>query len=356
MIGRFRVFAATLVILLSADALAAQTVERLFYYVDRDEAWESLETNIERIDVVASTGYSVDEYGVVWGDIDPRVTALAAEHDVDVLALIVNPGFDQELLHALLSSDAARARAVASMVELCRRHDLAGIQFDFENISISDRDAYTRFFQEAAEALHAADCSISMAVVHRPDVLPGPTRYHGWLFENWRAGYDLAEIGGIADFVSLMSYSQHTRRTPPGPQASVRWQRDVVEYFLEHIPASKLSLGIPTSGQHWYTSQEDRITPELARSYSEQVSHDRALALLERYDGETFWSDEHAVPYGFFERGGTWEWIFWEDARSFQAKLGLVDEYGLRGFSVWVLGPEDPAIWRALDARAGGRR
>ena len=37
-----------------------------------------------------------------------------------------------------------------------------------------------------------------------------------------------------------------------------------------------------------------------------------------------------------------------EDARSFRAKLDLARELGLRGFSVWVLGPEDPEIWDAL--------
>jgi spore germination protein YaaH len=37
-----------------------------------------------------------------------------------------------------------------------------------------------------------------------------------------------------------------------------------------------------------------------------------------------------------------------EDARAFVTKLGLVSKYHLRGYSVWVLGSEDPATWRAL--------
>jgi len=36
-------------------------------------------------------------------------------------------------------------------------------------------------------------------------------------------------------------------------------------------------------------------------------------------------------------------WI--EDARAFATKLELVRKYGLRGYSVWVLGTEDPKIW-----------
>lgn len=339
-----------LVGLLSTNA-AAQDLERLFYYTDNEDSWESLRANIERVSIIAPGGYSVDAEGIVWGEVDPRVVRLGRERNVPVMPLIVNPGFNQELLSRLLNDPEARARATEAMVELCRRHGHYGIQFDFENVALPDRDALTQFYRETADALHREGFRISIAVVHRPDDLAGPTRYHEWLFRNWRAGYDVAALGSIGDFVSVMTYSQHTRRTPPGPQAGIPWVEEVVAWFLEQMPASKLSLGIPTGSQHWYTSQEDRIQPEMALSYSENVSWKRAMALVERNDAELSWSDAHQVPYAFYSRGGTFEWVFLEDARSFRAKLDLARKHGLRGFSVWVLGAEDPAIWEMLPAR-----
>lgn len=332
-------------------SVAAQDGERLFYYTDNEAAYESLVAHIDRIDIVAPSAYNVEEDGVVWGDVDPRVVALARAHDVEIVPLLVNRGFDQQKLHTLLADDAARARIGASLAELCRRHDYDGIQIDFENLSIHDRDAFTRFYRELNEALRPAGCGLSVAVVHRPDELPGPTQYHKWLFDSWRGGYDLRALGEIGDFISIMSYSQHTRRTPPGPQAGIPWVEDVVEYFLQFVPAEKLSVGIPVGSQHWYTSYDEDITPELARSYSRQLSHSWAMGMLERHDAELQWSDEQQVGYAFFPVGGTFEWIFLEDARSFRAKLDLMRRHELRGFSVWVLGPEDPAIWEALPPR-----
>ncbi len=260
-----RLAALLLVLLvLPLPTLAQRPIERLFYYSDSQEGWESLRRNIDQISIVAPGRYSVDEDGIVWGDVDARVLRLAQEHDVGVMPLLVNPGFDQEMLHRFLSNDAARQRAIASLVELCRRNAYLGIQVDFENLSINDRDAFTRFYRELATEL------------------PGPTQYHKWLFRNWRAGYDLKAIGEIGDFVSVMSYNQHTRRTPPGPQHGLPWMREVAEYFLQFVPREKLSLGIITNGMHWYTSQEDRITPEMARSYSAVVSYPRAMGLVER--------------------------------------------------------------------------
>ncbi len=343
--------AALAAVLCAAPAAGQEQGERLFYYVDNEDAWESLVANIARIDVVAPSAYFVDEDGVVWGDLDRRVIELARAHDVQVIPLLVNRGFDQDELHTLLVDEAARARIGASLAELCRRNDYDGIQIDFENLSIHDRDVFTQFYREMRAALTPAGCGLSVAVVHRPDELAGPRPYHEWLFDSWRGGYDLRALGEIGDFISIMSYSQHTRRTPPGPQASLPWMEDVVGYFLEHVPANKLSVGIAVGSQHWFTSYEERITPELARSYSAQLSHARALGIVDRYEADVHWSEEHQVSYAFFPVGGTFEWIFLEDARSFRARLDLMRRHGLRGFSVWVLGPEDPAIWEALPPR-----
>ena len=182
--------------------------------------------------------------------------------------------------------------------------------------------------------------------------MPGPLCYHRFLYESWRDGDDLEALARTGDFVSVMSYSQHTRRTPPGPQAGLVWTRQVVDYFLRFMPPEKLSLGIPLWGEHWYT-RYDATLPERARSWSETVSYAWGSGLAERNGARLRWDEEQGVTYGFYENGGTYEWLFLEDERSFRAKLALAREKNLRGFSAWVLGPEDDRIWDVL--RAEGR-
>ncbi len=335
-------------LLTARGAHAQQDIQRLFYVVDSEASYESLKQNIDRIGLIAPVAYNVDEDGVVWGGVDPRVLALARDHGVPVMPLIHNPKFNQEMLTALLSSDAARARTIATLVDECRRHGYLGIQFDFENLHINDRDRFTRFYRETADALHAAGFQLSIAVVHRPEEYPGPTKYFKWLHKNWRAGYDLGALAEAGDFISVMTYSQHTRRTPPGPNAGIPWVRANIEYFLQHVPPEKLSLGIPVVSQHWTTEQDSELYHVNARSWSRALKHREATALTERYNAEVRWLEEQGVAFTFFENGGLFEWIFFEDARSFSRKLELVRESGLRGFSVWVLGHQDPGIWKQL--------
>lgn len=51
-----------------------------------------------------------------------------------------------------------------------------------------------------------------------------------------------------------------------------------------------------------------------------------------------------------WERHGVFEHAWVEDARAFEAKLSLVKQYRLRGYSVWLLGLEDPRTWDVVGA------
>jgi spore germination protein YaaH len=336
------------VALIGARAAGAQSPERLFYYVDREDSYRSFVAHVDQITVLGPQVYTVDSLGLVYGSLDRRVLQLAKSRGVKVMPLVVNEGFNQPALRRLLADTAARSRAIASFLELCRRNGYWGIQFDIENLNIQDRDRYTAWFTDAARALHAAGFTISAAIVHQTDDLPGPTGYHRFLADSWRT-FDLAALGRVADFLSVMSYDQHTRRTPPGPVAGIPWVRSVTEYFLRYVPAEKLSLGIPLYGDYW--SARPDPTPERARTSASSVSWFWGSGLAERNGATIKWDDAQQVPYASFDVGGTFEWLYLENARSFSAKLALMREKKLRGFSAWVLGPEDPDIWKTLGSR-----
>ena len=333
--------------LFSARRSGAQALERLFYYVDREDSYQSLVKNIDQISILGPQVYTVDSLGIVFGELDSRVLALAKAHHVKVMPLVVNEGFNGPALRSLLADTAARARATRSLVELCQRNGYWGIQFDIENVNIQDRDRLSAWYRETGIALHRAGCTLSIAVVHRTEETAGETGYHRFLQESWRAGYDLAALAQAGDFISLMTYSQNTRRTPPGPVAGIDWMRENIDYFLKYVPREKLSLGIPTYGDHWFT-RWDPTLPERARSWSETVNWTWGSGLAERHGATIQWDSVARVPYAYFSNGGVYEWVFLENARSFREKLELARSYRLRGFSVWVLGPEDPAVWDYL--------
>ncbi len=316
----------------------------LFYYVDAPDAYESFARNAGSISIIAPSAYKLDENGLVWGTVDRRVIEHAARSGVKVMPLVVNPGFDQKIIHSVLVDPAKRRLAAERMLEIVKANNFYGMQFDFENLHFSDRELFNQFFAETAELFHRNGFPLSVAVVHKYTEQAGGSEYHKWLYENWRGAYDLEFLGKHADFVSIMTYSQHTRRTPPGPEASLPWARQVLEFSAARAPRAKLSLGLRLGGKHWYSraTAEDGYTTASAISYSE------AMALKEQYQAEVQWDQLDKAPWFSFYFEGVRQYVFFEDARSFRYKLGLMNEFDLHGFSAWRIGSEDPAIWEAL--------
>jgi len=358
--------AAPLVLALSAATLDAQRrpaagapaamrpghdMERLFYMVDTENGYDSFVRNADQISVLGPQIYTVDNLGIIFASIDARVMRIANEKGIKVMPLIVNEGFHQPSLRKLLANPRARLRAIESMVRLCQDNGNWGIQFDVENVNIEDTDLFVSWYEESAQALHAAGFTISIAVVHRMEEEAGPSGYHRFLQDSWRGAFDMTRIAVASDFVTVMTYDQHTRRTPPGPVSSLPWMRDVVTYFLQHVPAEKLSLGIPTYSERWLVRYDGSI-PARAAPGAETLSYNRARQIVDRYNAtHVKWDPELGVEWGYYLNGGVFEWIFIENARGFDARLQLARSMGLRGFSAWVLGPEDPAVWDVLARR-----
>jgi spore germination protein YaaH len=334
-----------LALLLCVAPLAthAQSPEALWYSTDTEASVQSFLAHADRISVVAPQSFSMDSTGIIWGRVDPRVVAKAREARVKLVPLIVNPGFDQAIFHHVLTTPDVRRRAVRNIAALCRDNRFDGIQFDFENISVTDRDAFTSFSREVADSLHRINCTLSAAVVPRSSEYPGPTSYHKWIYDNWRGAYDYKALAGFMDFLSVMTYSQHTRRTPPGPVAGYPWMEGTIRYLLSiGVPAAKISLGLPSYSSYWYATYDAQGG---ARSTGTGLSWEAATGMLAKNGAQPIWDARQKEAYAFWENDGLYEWLFLEDARAFEARLELVRQYRLRGYSVWVLGQEDPKVW-----------
>lgn len=320
--------------------------ENLFYMVNSPSSFESFKANVDQISIVSPQTFLISENGVISGSLDPRVLEIAKNNKIKVMPLIVNKGFDRKLLHDIVSNPVARKRSIEMMIEYANRYGLAGWQFDLEGLHISDKDDFTLYFKETADAFHKVGLKLSAALVHSTDVVGGPSEYHRFLFESWRAGYSLKELAQAGDFLSIMTYDQHTRRTPPGPVAGIDWVEKVVGHLLsEGVPAEKLSLGIPSYSVHWFAD----YTPERGGfSNGRQIRYDMVEHLIGRFEPVIKWNEQSQCNYAVWSNAGTYEYLFIENGKSLKPKLDLLKKYNLRGISVWSLGGEAPDFWSTL--------
>ncbi len=288
---------ATLVTSCAAHTLPPS--EALWYSRNDDESILSFEANASHISIVSPQVFGFDSTGNINGSVAPRVIAAAKASRVKLVPLVMNPGFDQQLIHHILS--------------------------------------------ESVDSLHHAGCTVSAAVVPRLNEDPGVTAYQKWIFDNWRAAYDYKALADTLDFISYMTYAQHTGGSTPGPVAGFPWMESSLQYALSlGVSPSKISLGIPAYSDYWFSAYEPATG---SRMRGNDIAYPAVMRIMSKAGAKPQWDDVQKASYAMWEDHGVFEHAWLEDARAFKEKLELVRKYKLRGYSVWLLGLEDPATW-----------
>ncbi len=328
-----------------ADAQPPARPEAL-WYARGEASTRSFVAHAASVTIVSPQTFTLDRNGVIAGTLDPRLVQAAHEHGVRLVPLVMNPGFDQPSIHRVLTNPAVRSRAIANLGRMCTAHHLDGIQFDIEDVHVADRDAFTSFARDAATVVHRAGCTLSAAVVPRLGEDRGPTSYHEWIWDNWRGAYDYKALAESLDFLSYMTYAQHTGNSTPGPVAGFPWVEACLRYVLSlGVPPSKISLGLAAYSDWWYPAYDAVAGP---RTRGSDVSYRHGMEILSRAGVTPAWDDAQKALFAQWDERGVFEMAWIEDARAFGAKLALVAKYGLRGYSVWKLGDEDPKTWEIV--------
>lgn len=342
-------------LIIAVFSSTVQAFEGLFYLnthsrstISVDQQMQDFDDHANLINVIAPRFYIVDVKGNLANAVDEELINTAAENHVKVMPFIVNLDshyeFDQKALHNFLKNPTAKQQAIAAMLAQCKKYHYYGLQFDFENILASDKNAYTQFVGEAATALHKEGFLLSLAVMPRLVDAPTTKAAH-WAFDNWLGAYDYGKLAQHADFLSVMTYNRNDETTTPGPIAPLAWTEEVVKHILaDGVPPQKISVGLITYSGFW-TVNSGRANSRIRYS---ALEYSQAAELLKTIPVKPQWDAEGGSNYYMYSEHGLYSYFFPEDKRAFQAKLDFIKRYNLRGFSMYRLGLEDPGIWQVL--------
>lgn len=113
---------------------------------------------------------------------------------------------------------------------------------------------------------------------------------------------------------------------------------------MTEIPSEKILLGIPNYGYDW-------TLPFVQGSAARTISHTAAVNLALREGAEIKFDEEAQSPYfNYYDNQGREHVVWFEDARSIEAKLALVDKYNLGGVSYWTVNSYFPQNWLVLES------
>lgn len=287
---------------------------------------------------ISPFSYQVNEDGSINQINDAAILQAARGHRTAPLMVITNfrnGNFDTAMVDTILKSESIQNTLINNVITIMRNKRFYGLNIDFERISPENRQLYNSFLRRVVAALKPLNYPVSTALAPTPeDVLTG----------TWHGAHDYRAHGEIVDFVIIMTYEWGWSGGPPYAVAPIDLVEDVIKYAVSVMPAKKIMMGMPLYGYDWTLPYVE------GGRWARRVSPQDAIKLAARYGAAIQYDYRVQAPhFNYTDANGARHEVWFEDARSVQAKLVLAANYGLRGVSYWVLGSDFPQNWVVLD-------
>jgi spore germination protein YaaH len=289
----------------------------------------------EGLNIISPTWFTlVNEHGDVKDKASLAYTNWAHKNGYKVWALVDNE-FDPAQTSKVLNNPQARAKLITGIIENAKKYKVDGINIDFENMYIRDKDAFTQFMKELSVKTKQNKLILSVDV----SVIV--------LNSNWSGCYDRAALSKVVDYVALMAYDQYWEGSPvSGSVAQLSWVEENLKKVLKEVPNDKLLLGVPFYTRLW--KEEYRNGSSKPVVTSKAISMAEGERIVAENKGVKIWDAASGQYYATYKKDNATYKIWLEDERSIALKSQLVTKYNLAGIASWKYGLEKPVIWKTI--------
>lgn len=286
--------------------------------------------------------YGIKEDGRLVEIDDGEIIELARQYGVAPLmqlSSVTERGtFSSESAARLFENQELRSRVIEEVMSVLRKKRYVGVDVDFEYIEPQYAEAYVQFAEELRAHLSPLGYEVFVAVAPKYNA-----EQRGLLYE----GHDYVGLGKAADGILAMTYEWGYSRGEPQAVSPLDKVARVLNYATEAIAPSKLFLGVPNYGYDWQLPFVSGET--VARS----LSNPEAVTLARQSRAAIAFDETAQAPHFSYysrENGRPVEHVVWfEDAKSVLGMMELVNQYGLRGFTVWNLMRAFPQMWLVVN-------
>jgi spore germination protein len=261
-----------------------------------------------------------------------------AEANNNTLMMVItnqeNDQFSDELGRILLNDMDVQENFLNNIVSTAKEVGFRDIHFDLEYLRPADREAYNNFLRKAKERFSQEGWLLSTALAPKTSAEQEGA---------WYTAHDYRAHGEIVDFVVIMTYEWGYSGGPAMAVSPINSVREVIEYAITEMPSNKIMMGQNLYGYDW-------TLPFVEGTIAKAVSPQQAIQLAADNNAPIQYDYEAQAPFFHYTDGeGKRHEVWFEDARSIQAKFNLIKELNLRGISYWKLGLSFPQNWLLIN-------
>ncbi len=291
------------------------------YYSEYVDAPDRSGENMDGVNVVSPSFFSLmrGSNGEIYDnatDGGKEYVEWAHNNNYQVWAMFSNNSLIDTTSQILNDYD-KREKMIEDLINLIQEYNVDGVNVDFENMNVEDKDLYSRFLIELAPRLKKLGKTLSVDLT-APDGS-----------ETWSLCFDRNTIADLADYIVFMAYDQYgNSSSKEGTTAGYNWVEANINKFLgqEDVDADKIILGIPLYMRLW-KEENGEITSKVVNMADifKNIPENQVAT----------WDDELKQYYVEYEEDGATYKMWLENERSVGEKINLAKKYNLAGIAFW---------------------
>lgn len=270
---------------------------------------------------------------------DEALIKAAREGGVAPLMVITNlesgGGFSSDIARSILSSEETQETLINNVIKTLQEKNYYGLDIDFEYIYPEDKELYNNFLRKVTSRLKPMGYTVTTALAPKTSA-----DQQGVVYE----GHDYPVHGALTDHVVIMTYEWGYTYGPPLAVAPINEVEKVINYALTEMPSKKILMGVPNYGYDW-------TLPYTQGTAAKTVTNTGAVDLARDTGAAIQYDQKSQAPYfNYYDSEGKQHVVWFEDARSIDAKSKLVNRKDLGGVSYWTVNKYFPQNWLVLDS------
>ena len=243
--------------------------------------------------------------------------------------------FSPELSDSLLNNVEMQQKLMSQVLNTLQTRQYSGVVVDFERILPRNRDIYTNFIRNIHKFLNDNGYILYVAVAPKISA-----EQLGALY----TAHDYEGLGEASDGVIIMTYEWGYIYSQPMAVAPIQKVEKVVQYAVSAIPESKIFLGMPNYGYDWTLPFDEKT------SRARVIGNEEAIQIAITQNAAISFDEESQSPYFRYYVNNKEHEVWFQDARSSNAKFDLVKKYNLAGVSYWTIMKKSHPEWQLLNA------
>ncbi|MDF2942852.1 MAG: hypothetical protein K0S01_1710 [Herbinix sp.] len=289
-------------------------------------------------------GYRTTTDAEIIGIDDTEIIQIAREYGVApimLLSTVTGQGIGNiEAVYSILYNEELMDRHIDNILTIFRTKGYYGLNLTLQYLNTENTQVYVDYITKLVERLNREGYLVFITL--SPNIIFNANEI---TFER----IDYSAIGRLVNGITLLSYNWGYSYGAPAPVTSVFLLRQFYEYAVTLIAPEKIFMGIPLMGYDW------ELPYIVGISRARSLTYDNAIALAGEVGATIQFDEVSQTPYFEYVEnlsGVPIPHIVWFiDARSIDALMELVPEFGFQGIGIWNIMYYFAQLWLIVNSQ-----